>query len=265
MVVVVIRRNSLGVGVLITFGVALLMLLGGCAKKSEPLSLTVSVASSLTEPFQHIHNAFAEQYGEGVSLYGNYGSSGSLAAQIVQGAPVDLFVTADYSYMDTLAHEDFLKDPPIPIGVNSLILVLSSAIEGVPESGSVADLVAFVQEQNLSLATGEPESVPLGKYAKEGLGELWDSVTSQLVFAKNANSAKYYFVSGSVDSAILYSSDQKELPQGTTVYPIAPDIFVTYYIGVLSDTVPELTQEYLDFLQSEGAEILATYGIGAVQ
>ncbi len=254
-----VRRNNL-----IFLGVALLLLLGGCSQEKDSRTLTVSVASSLIEPFQDIHNTLTTEYGKGVALFGNYGSSGSLASQIVQGASVDLFVTADFSYMEILAEKGLLVEDPLPIGVNSLIMVFSPKVVDLPQSGDVAELITVIQEQNLSVATGEPDSVPLGQYAKQGLGDSWNVVAPQLVFAKNANSAKYYFVSGSVDGAILYSSDRKDLPEGTTVYPIAPEVFVTYYIGVLSDTEPELTQWYIEFLQSRGTEILKTYGIGAI-
>ncbi len=287
------------------------LLLVGCPQKeakgspqyADAITLTVSVASSLTEPFEELRAAFAESFVAGdlsasttssvatPQIYANYGSSNALATQIMQGAHVDIFITADSALFADLQARGLLVGEPSIIGTNSLVFAFLPSVDPLVEgnfsaTGGLQHLISFVVEQNISVATGNPESVPLGRYAKAAVGEFWDVLSGQLVFAKNANTARYYLLSEAVDAAILYSSDRMQLPAGTTVYELPSDMAVQYFAGIItSDEVrqdnagqgsadgfasqenatarQEAIEAYLDFLQSpRGVEILQKYGIG---
>ncbi len=251
----------------------------------ESKELIISVASSLMEPFEEIHREFERTTGSRV--YGNYGSSQALISQALQGAPIDLLVTADPALLDGLERSGFIKGSPSLLGTNSLILVLNP--EQNPsytslESLSFSEIVTHIREHSLRLATGNPQSVPLGAYAQAGVGsEQWSRLEDSLIYAKSAYTAEYYLLSGAVDGAILYGSSRQHLREGFFVYPIPLEQPITYMVAQLeapstsvhgesldfqdSSTLKIerelLLGEYLNFLTTEGVEILDSYGISS--
>ena len=148
-------------------------------------------------------------------------SSGLLQKQIEEGAPVDLFISAGKSQMDELAAKGML----IPQTRSDLLggeLVLIVAREKQALIKGFADL----SKGAFSFSIGQPETVPVGKYAKETLQsmKLWDKLANRIVFAKDTRQVLTYVDSGNVDAGLVYRSDAVAL-QGAVVAAVAPKTF----------------------------------------
>ena len=125
-----------------------------------PIKLTLSTAASLQVVMQSVQAAYRQSEPE-VAIVDNFGASGSLAQQIVQGAPVDIFLSASLDWMDVLDKAGLLiEGSRRNLLKNSLVLVALKSNDGLTGFESLED------PQIKRIAIGEPESVPAGKYAK---------------------------------------------------------------------------------------------------
>jgi molybdate transport system substrate-binding protein len=187
------------------------VLLGAGARLAigaESTPLTVFAASSLTEVMQKITLAYETESGNKVRL--SFAASSVLARQIESGAPVDVFVSADQDWMDYLVQHN-LMDPTSRRNIvgNSLVLI-------APADSKLAK-VNLVKGVNLlrllgskgRLATGDPQTVPAGRYARLALTSLgaWSSVASHIVPADNVRTALNFVARGEAPLGIVYFSD----------------------------------------------------------
>jgi molybdate transport system substrate-binding protein len=210
--------------------------------------LRVSAAASLTDVLHEI----AAQYGRPVLF--NFGASSMLARQIQEGAPADVFISADELKMDQLAQRGLIvRKSRADILSNTLVIVIPS--DSALKIESAKDL-ADPSIRNVAVA--EPQSVPAGIYAKEYLRKIkiWDRITYKLIPTDNVRSALAAVESGNVEAGIVYKTDAMisnavkiayEIPRGEgpkIVYPAA----------VLADSTEKAAaQKFLDYLQSEPA------------
>jgi len=149
----------------------------GAAPDAQPAAVTVSAAVSLTDAL----TAVAERYGNEArgSVRFNFGASNTLARQIVNGAPADIFVSADEAQMDVVAAAGLLKDGTrFDLLTNQLAVVVPNdrprTFKSVRE---IAD-PAFKR-----IAIGDPAAVPSGVYARQYLQQegLWDAIAARVV------------------------------------------------------------------------------------
>ena len=163
--------------------------------------LHVMAAASL----QPVLTAFLEAHGgeiDGDRLVPVFASSGTLARQISQGAPADLFLSANPRWADWLVEDLGLSpDRTADLLENRLVLVVPAA------DSSPRTLLDFAGAGRLML--GDPAHVPAGHYAKQALTalKLWDGLTLRLVFGSNVRTAVAFVERGEVDGAIVYRSD----------------------------------------------------------
>jgi molybdate transport system substrate-binding protein len=153
----------------------------------EPV--TVFAAASLKNALDAAGQAFSAA--EGVPFRASYAASSVLARQIEQGAPADLFVSADLEWMEYLAARNVIR-PATRVDLLGNRLVVVAPREGGASSLSFSpESFAAALGSDGRLATGEVRSVPVGRYAKaafEKLG-LWASVQPRLAQADNARAA----------------------------------------------------------------------------
>lgn len=166
-----------------------LLVFSACARSSE---VQVFAAASLTDALREIGANYQRETGEKVVF--NFGASSTLARQIDEGAPADLFLSADEAKMDL-------------VDVSERVSVLSNTLVIVGEGiRSPRDLAGK------RIAIAEPSSVPAGIYAKEYLTRigLWDAIAPNVVPTENVRAALAAVDSGNVDAAIVYKTDAKE-------------------------------------------------------
>ncbi|MDT8441364.1 MAG: molybdate ABC transporter substrate-binding protein [Desulfuromonadales bacterium] len=178
----------------------------------------LAAAASLRELVMVVASRFEATYPEH-RLRVNTASSGTLARQVVAGAPVDLFISANPEWMMHLVEEGKISPgSPRPWAANRLVVVG----RGQPLD-SLADLKSLRR-----LAIGSPESVPAGRYARimlEKAGLYHDlEKRHRLVFAKDVRQALLYAEQGVVDVAIVYRSDVRLLRQTRVVLTPAADL-----------------------------------------
>ena len=190
---------------------------------AEPLpkgSIVVFAASSLTDALQELGADFRRSSGVAVKL--SFAASSTLARQMESGAPADVFLSADVEWMDYLQQRALiLPDSRRDLLGNSLVLIApaASTVTLTIESGfALADALAGGR-----LATGDPDSVPVGRYALASLKSLgvWNSVKDHLVRAENVRAAMAFVDRGEAPLGIVYKTDAL-IDKGVRIVDVFP-------------------------------------------
>lgn len=213
--------------------------------------LTVSAAASLTEVFKAIGARFEAQH-PGVQLRFNFAASGALLQQIANGAPVDVFASADQETMDR-GSELWLAGTRRDFAANALVLV--TPLDASPRQ--VSDLALPSVRR---IAIGKPASVPAGRYAQQVLQglQLWDPLQPKLVFADNVRQVLDYVSRAEVEAGFVYRTDAALLPGKVRVAGVvvghAP---IRYPVAVVKDSrqIP-LARSFAAFLAGADAQSL---------
>lgn len=178
------------------------MIVIACSNSSENNELSVSAAISLKEPLCEIANSFEHEH-PGTKIVFNFASSGQLAQQIVQGAPVDIFLSASSATMRKLETGNFVRKASAQRFASNEIVLIARRDAAVIKPGDLGKLRL--------LAIGNPETVPVGAYAREALRKrgLYDRLIAEkkIVFAENDRQILSFVESGNVDAGIVYRSD----------------------------------------------------------
>lgn len=178
-------------------------------------AITVSAAISLTDALESVARAYEAGGGGRVRL--NVAGSNVLARQIVTGAPVDLFISADARQMDVAAQAG-------AIDVRTRIDLLGNRLVVIAAEGrAVPDAAALAGPQVRRLAIGDPAAVPAGAYAREFLeaAGLWDRLQPKLVPTSNVRAAVAAVEHGGVDAAIAYETDAAALTSARVAFVVA--------------------------------------------
>jgi molybdate transport system substrate-binding protein len=245
----------------------LLSLVLGLALFAPATAAEVSVfaAASLTDALQEIATAYEGQSGDKVLL--NLAASSTLARQIQEGAPADLFFSADEAKMDSLEKQGLiLKETRKSLLSNTLVIVIPA--DSNLKIGSAKDLAT---PKVRALALAEPQSVPAGIYAKEYLRsqKLWSKVIDKIIPTENVRAALSAVESGNVDAGIVYKTDAGISKKVKIAYEVAvaegPKI--SYPIAVLAGAgqagikQQAAARKFLAYLESPAAlDVFRRYG-----
>jgi molybdate transport system substrate-binding protein len=240
------------------------LLVAGCGSDSTTTpdsgsgDIVVFAASSLTGAFKEIGDAFtAANPGSEVTF--NFAASSELVAQIDEGAPADVFASADTKNMTKLTDKGLIDGEPAVFATNLLQIVVGA---GNPKGiTGVADLAT----QDLIVVTCDPE-VPCGKYATQLFTNAGVTVTPKSL-EQNVKSVVTKVTSGEADAGIVYITDVLAAGDKAAGVDIPADVNVKaeYPIGVTA-TAPNATgaKAFTDFVSSpDGQKILASFGFGA--
>lgn len=222
--------------------------------------LTVSAAASLSNAFQEIGRRF-EAGRPGVVLRFNFAASGTLLQQIAQGAPVDVYASADEAtlvrgieqqLLDAATRRDFAR--------NSVVLVVPA--QGGLRPATLADLRAAGVRR---IAIGKIAATPVGRYAKQALDAagLWSTLEPRLVYADSVRQVLDYVARGEADAGFVYRTDAAlGGDQVHVVFTLEGGTPVRYPAAVVSDSRhPALARDFVTFLATPAAqEILARHG-----
>lgn len=225
---------------------------------AQSADLVVSAAASLTNTFEEMKAPFEKAH-PGTTVVFNFAASGALLKQMEQGAPVDVFASADQETMDKAGA---LIDAASRVNFagNALVLV-------VPAEGGLAvkDTKDLQGDGFKLIAIGNPESVPVGRYTKGALtaAGLYDALAPKFVLAENARQALDYVARGEVQAGFVYATDAAARADKVKVaLEVAGHKPVSYPIALLQASKSnELGQAFIDFVKgAEGQAILARYG-----
>lgn len=234
---------------------AAVVLLWSLQAPSAPPPITVSAAISLTDALEAIARAFDASIGGPVRF--NFGSSNALARQIVSGAPVDVYISADEAQMDVVARAGAI-DPA------SRVDLLENRLAVVTRAGlaRVEDPRDLTRAGIRRIAIGDPAAVPAGIYARQFLqaAGLWVALQPKMVPVNNVRAALTAVESGSVDAAIVYESDAASAGSATAAFivsgPAAPRIVYPAAI-VAASRNRAAAERFLSFLR--GAQAAAIF------
>ncbi len=222
--------------------------------------LVVSAAASLIGAFDAIKAEFEKGHPE-VSVTLNHASSGALFRQIQQGAPVDVFASADLKWMDEAVRAGLALERDVAVFAhNTLVMAVPTGNPaGIEEVGHLTC------ERVRRIGVGTPTTVPAGNYAMLSLRELglWDALQPKMIFAESVSQILNYTQRGEVDAGIVYATDAAQagervrikavlpLPE-PVVYPIAPLVHSAHQ---------EPASKFIRYILSDrGRDILERYG-----
>lgn len=224
--------------------------------------ITVSTAASLTDAFKELGPQFeASQPGSTVRF--NFAASGVLLQQIRQGAPVDVFVSADQDTMDRATAQKLIApDSRKNFATNSLVLV-EPGKDG-PGLKSLQDLTGPAVRK---IAIGKPATVPAGRYTQQTLtaARLWTVLEPKFVQADNVRQVLDYVSRGEVEAGFVYRTDALLFGDKVKIVLAPPGHApVSYPIAVVSDSPQKaVAQNFVAFLFTDAAQqVLAKYGFG---
>ncbi len=217
----------------------------------------LSVAASLKDVMNELTGSYQKSH-PAVRFVANYGASGTLAKQIEQGAPVDLFISANPKWMAFLQQQNLVDAGSIAVFAHNTLVVAGTAGTRI---ASMQDLAKLGR-----IAIGSPKSVPAGEYAmaaimKAGIGS---QLAGKLVMARDVRDCLMYAEEGEVDGAFVYRTDALLAKRAKVLFTVPPALYprVTYPMGLT--TVGAKNGDaavFYRFLQGAAArQILGRYG-----
>lgn len=230
----------------------------GISRSARGEEVVVFAAASLTDALKEMAPAYEKASGN--RLVFNLGASSMLARQIREGAPADVFLSADEAQMDGLEKAGLL----VPGSRRSLLsntLVIVVASEGGPKIASPKDLQSVK-----TLALAEPKIVPAGVYAKQYLETLglWDALAAKVVPTENVRACLAAVESGNADAGIVYRTDaliSKKVRIAFDV-PVEEGPRISYPVAIVKDS-PHATaaRRLAGYIASDPArEVFVRYG-----
>jgi molybdate transport system substrate-binding protein len=233
----------------------------GASLSARSADLTVSAAASLGRALQDIAPLFEAAH-PGTRLQFNFAASGPLLQQIANGAPVDVFVSADQETMNQAQAKNLVQAAVRRNVVSNALVVVVPAGRKPPRS--IQDLAQPAFER---VAIGLPASVPVGRYTRSVLeaAGLWAVIEPKMVGAQNVRQALDYVARGEVDAGFVYSTDAALMPDkvrvALTVPTPAPILYPAAPVAASRNAV--LAQRFVDFLLAPQAQsVLSKYGFG---
>ncbi len=254
--------------------VALLLALSltGAARAQDPgatggKSIIVFAAASLTDALGEIDKAYTAK--TGVEVKASFAASSALARQIESGARAEVFFSADEEWMDYLAQRNLLQPKTRHDVVGNRLVMIAPIDSKAKIDIKPGFSIASALGDNGRLATGDPDSVPVGKYAQAALTKLgtWEAIAPRLVRAENVRAALAYVARGETPLGIVYSTDAQAEKRVKVVgtFPADSHPPIRYPIAATTAATPDGVK-YADFVRSKASqEIFRKYGFESVK
>ncbi len=254
-------------GIVLIALLSMVFALAGCqpaAKeeaKSEPVALTISAAASLKDAMAEIQTLYLKEAPD-TTLTLNFGSSGSLAQQIQQGAAVDVFMSASSKEMTTLKDAQLMNDDTVKnILGNEVVLVVPK-----DSTTTITSFDQLVDPAISKIGIGEPSSVPAGQYAVDVFNfyNIMEQIQSKIINAKDVKEVLTWVETANVDAGVVYSTDAK-VSTSVKVVATAPaesHKAIVYPAGVVKASKnADAATAFVTYLSSDAAKkVFEKYG-----
>jgi len=217
--------------------------------------ITVFAAASLTNVLQELGDAFTKD--SSVAVRFSFAASSALARQIENGSPADLFFSADLEWMDYLQKKQLIQvNTRHDLLGNELVLIAPAASTVKLRIEPHFKLFAALGTDHL--ATGDPDSVPIGRYAQEALTHLgvWDEVSPRIVRADSVRSALAFVDRGEAAFGIVYATDAL-IDKDVRVVDVFPKDShkPIIYPAALTNRASPSAAKFLVFLRSSAGDV----------
>jgi molybdate transport system substrate-binding protein len=222
--------------------------------RAEGTPVTVFAAASLKNALDEIAAAWQAETGKPTAI--SYAASSALAKQIEEGAPADIFFSADLAWMDYLAERTLiLEDSRHSLLGNRIVLVAPADSTVEATIGANFPLAELLGDGYLAMA--DPEAVPAGKYGKAALEKLgvWDSVAGKVAAAENVRAALLLVSRGEAPLGIVYRTDVAAEPGVRIVdtFPADSHPPIVYPVAAVASSTNPDRAAFLDYLRSPAA------------
>ncbi|EKE43566.1 putative molybdate-binding periplasmic ABC transporter protein [Oceaniovalibus guishaninsula JLT2003] len=229
---------------------ALVCLLSGPALAQD--GPTIFAAASLKTALDEIGAEWSAQTGRDVAI--SYGGSSALARQILQGAPADVFISANVEWMDAV-EGSIEGDSRRDLLGNRLVLIAPAGGDAAPVNlVPGVDLAGLLGDEG-RMAMAQVDAVPAGLYGRAALDWLgaWDAVAPRVAHADNVRGALAFVALGEAPLGIVYATDAVAEPRVTVLgtFPAESHAPIVYPAGALSDDAQAL--DFLDYLSGDAA------------
>jgi molybdate transport system substrate-binding protein len=246
----------------VCFALSLLWAISFATAQAQDKAITVFAAASMKNAVDDINAAFAKA--TGIKVIASYAASSALVKQIENGAPADVFASADLDWMNYLEKKTLIKNNTrVSLLGNRLVLIApkDSKINNVT-IGAGFDLAKLAGDGKIT--TGDVRAVPVGKYAKAALEKLgaWPAAESKFAMAENVRAALVLVARSEAALGIVYETDAKVEPGVKIVGAFPPDTHppIVYPVALTVNAKPEAAQ-YLSLLRSQTAkDVFEKYG-----
>ena len=216
----------------------------------------LSVAASMKDVINELTDGYLKKH-PGTRFIRNYGASGALAKQIENGAPADLYISANKKWMDYLQEKKLVDVSSRGIFAYNLLV-----FAGLPsKTASMQDLSRLEK-----IAIGSPKSVPAGEYAVTAIKKagLDRHLENKLVMARDVRECLLYTERGEVDGAFVYKTDALLAEQAKILFSVPQDLYprVTYPMALtVAGAKNRETAAFFAYLHSaEAKAVLTKYG-----
>jgi molybdate transport system substrate-binding protein len=236
------------------FAAIVLIFIIAFSSNSFATEIQVYAAASLTDVLTEIGEQYQKQTGD--QLVFNFGASSVLARQIEEGAPADIFFSADEAKMDSLAKKKLIVSETRKSLLSNILVIV------VPEDSKLK----ISSSKDLGNVKGyitiaEPKTVPAGIYAKEYLNKIgiWSKIIDHLVPTENVRAALLAVELGNADAGIVYRTDA-EISKKTKVafeVPLQEGPKISYPVAVISGSKNiEAAKNALSYIESDAALVV---------
>ncbi len=208
---------------------------------AQDKTITVFVAASMTNVANDLNAIFARN--TGIKVTPSYAASSALAKQIEEGAPADVFISADIPWMDYVQERKLIKNNTrFNLAGNRLVLIAPKDSKiGDVKIGKGFDLAKLAGDGRI--ATGDVKAVPVGRYAKAALEKLgaWAAAESKFAMAENVRAALVLVARGEAALGIVYETDAKVEPGVKIVgrFPADSHPPIVYPVALTATAKPE--------------------------
>jgi molybdate transport system substrate-binding protein len=238
----------------------------GHAEAVDKPAIVIFAAASLTNVLQDLGDAFTKQTSVPVKF--SFAASSALARQIESGAPADVFFSADLDWMDYLQKRNLIQ-PASRRDVLGNRLVLIAPSDSAMELKIQPHFPLAMALGNKRLATGDPDSVPAGRYARAALTNLgvWEQVSDKLIRADSVRSALAFVDRGEAPLGIVYETDAMidKHVRVVDVFPATSHAPIVYPIA-LTLTARADAAKFVVYITSPAADVtFKAYGFVRLQ
>ena len=259
------RTTGARLGCFFAVALAFLMFATAPAEAQSTKPPVIAAASDLRFALAEIAGAFRADTGQAVEL--SFGSSGNFARQIRQGAPFEMYFSADESYVLGLARDGFTRDRGTLYAVGRIVII-AAAGSALRADGSLEDLRAALTDGRVTkFAIANPEHAPYGKRAEEALRHqgLWDAIRPKLVFGENISQAAQFATSANAQGGLIaYSLALSPKVSALGAFALVPDDWhspLRQRMVLLKRAGPVAERFYAYTQQSAARAIFRRYGL----
>ena len=255
------RAASLSRVLLMSLSLTLLMSAGACVRgerETQADEIVVAAAANLTDAFGELGKRFTAR--TGVKVTNSFGATADLAKQIENGAPFDVFASADVEHLEGLARKGLIADSPRGVYARGRLVLW------LPEGSkaSVNRVEDLAGESVSKVAIAKPDVAPYGRAAVESLNALglWAKVEPKVVYSQSVAQAKQFAASGNADAAFIPRSLVREGEGRALEIDGRLHAPIDQAVGVVSASKrQEAARRFVEFLLSEeGQSVLKTFG-----